>query len=576
MLTRLTIRNFKRFEEVNIDLGQAVVFIGPNNSGKTSALQALALWQLGLRKWLEKRPNPGKDSLKRPGVAVNRRDIASVPVFDANLLWRNLHVRDVSKRNGKQETRNVRIDILVEGAGSSGAWQCGLEFDYANQESIYCRPLRLSDSRNPERMAVPANAAEIKVAYLPPMSGLADREFVKQPGELGFLIGQGKTADVLRNLCFQVMRAQPDAWRRISGSVERLFGLRLHDPHLFPERSEILMSYSERSVELDLSSAGRGVQQTLLLLAFLALNRNSVLLLDEPDAHLEILRQRQIYNVLTEAAAEQGSQIIAASHSEVLLNEAAGRDLVIAFLGRPHPIGDRGSQISKSLKEIGFDQYYQAEQRGWVLYLEGSTDLTVLRTFARLLDHPAAAHLDQPFVKYIANDPQQGRQHFYGLLEAKRDLSGFLLCGRLDRQLQSSGGLLERCWRRREIENYFCTVDALLRFAAEAAKEYSAGPLYTPPVTEAWTEAMRRCLDDLVPRVALRDANDQYWRDEKASALLDRLFERFYAEIGLPNLFRKADYHRIAEMMKPDEIDPEVKEVLDDIVTAAGRANPFE
>ena len=41
MLTKLTIRNFKRFDEVEIELGNAVVFIGPNNSGKTTALQAL-------------------------------------------------------------------------------------------------------------------------------------------------------------------------------------------------------------------------------------------------------------------------------------------------------------------------------------------------------------------------------------------------------------------------------------------------------------------------------------------------------------------------------------------------------
>jgi len=49
MLTRLQIRNFKRFPEADIPLGRSVVFIGPNNSGKTSALQALALWDVGMR-----------------------------------------------------------------------------------------------------------------------------------------------------------------------------------------------------------------------------------------------------------------------------------------------------------------------------------------------------------------------------------------------------------------------------------------------------------------------------------------------------------------------------------------------
>jgi predicted ATP-dependent endonuclease of OLD family len=48
MLTRLTVRNFKRFGEVQIELGNPVVLIGPNNSGKTTALQVLALWDIGL------------------------------------------------------------------------------------------------------------------------------------------------------------------------------------------------------------------------------------------------------------------------------------------------------------------------------------------------------------------------------------------------------------------------------------------------------------------------------------------------------------------------------------------------
>ena len=129
---------------------------------------------------------------------------------------------------------------------------------------------------------------------------------------------------------------------------------------------------------LDLSCAGRGLQQTLLLLAHLYANPKTVLLLDEPDAHLEVLRQRQIYQLLTDVAARQGSQIIAASHSEVVLNEAANRDVVIAFVGPPHRIDDRGQQVLKALTDIGFDQYYQAELKGWALYLEGSTDLAIL------------------------------------------------------------------------------------------------------------------------------------------------------------------------------------------------------
>ena len=83
MLTRLRLRNFKRFEDVDIELGRAVILVGPNNSGKTTALQALALWDIGVRRWNEKRKGETSPS-KRPGVAINRRD-AIQPAFDALL-----------------------------------------------------------------------------------------------------------------------------------------------------------------------------------------------------------------------------------------------------------------------------------------------------------------------------------------------------------------------------------------------------------------------------------------------------------------------------------------------------------
>ncbi len=55
MLSKIIIKNFKCFDNVEIELASPVIFIGRNNLGKTSALQALALWEIGVRRWNEKR-----------------------------------------------------------------------------------------------------------------------------------------------------------------------------------------------------------------------------------------------------------------------------------------------------------------------------------------------------------------------------------------------------------------------------------------------------------------------------------------------------------------------------------------
>ena len=591
MLTKLTIRNFKRFEEVEIELGSAVVLIGPNNSGKTSAMQALALWDIGLRRWLERRSG-GSAPEKRPGVTVNRRDLVAIPVPNANLLWRDLHTRHVHTVDGRQRTDNVCIDVVVEGtnsgpppdgdpeqgtsdigeAGEVGCpWRCGLEFDYANQESFYCRPLRLERGPVPPRMPVPDQARAVKVAYLPPMSGMASAETRLDPGSINVRIGEGRTAEVLRNLCFRIHGESPDVWDDLKERIDRLFGVELDEPLYVEERGEITMRYRERGIWLDLSSSGRGLQQTLLILAYLYSNPGAVLLLDEPDAHLEILRQREIYALVRELAEASGSQIVAASHSEVLLAEAAGTDTVIAFVGKPHRIDDGGSQVAKALSRIGFNQYLQAELVGWVVYLEGSTDLAILKAFARRLGHEVAARaLERPFVQYVGDRLSSAELHFHGLREACPALRGIALLDKLPEKVGADDGLERQAWRKREIANYLCSRSALEGWAADSARREASGPLFEEAEAERRVEAMRASIAE-VEEASAKSGRPSPWDDgAKASAeLMAPLFEAYARRLGQANLMSKANFHRLAEFVPEDEIDPEVVEKLDAIVRVA-------
>jgi len=574
VLTSLRVKNFKRLEDVEIELGRTVVFVGPNNSGKTTALQALALWEAGLRKWVEKRS--AKDTPeKRPGVTINRRDLIAVPVPDANLLWRDLHVRAGQRRNGKlTDTRNIRIDILVSGVTDGASWECGFEFDYANQESFYCRPLRVNEEPQSARMAVPVLAAPVSVAFLPPMSGMAATEDRLQEGTVNVRIGEGRTAEVLRNLCF-VISSAPDqtSWAALVSQIEELFGVTLNPPQFIQERGEITMSYRERGTELDLVSSGRGLQQTLLLLAHLYTHPKSVLLLDEPDAHLEILRQRQIYRILTETAEAQECQVIAASHSEVLLEEAAERDIVVAFVGKPHRIDNRTGQVLKSLRAIGFDQYYQAEQTGWVLYLEGPTDLAVLQGFARLLDHPARHLLEQPFVHYVANQPSKARDHFFGLREAKPDLVGAAIFDSIAQELSDSGPLFQVKWRRREIENYLCYPETLLAYSEHI--EGGPGELFEGALRDNQRAAMQEAIAQVSAALKVLGRPDPFGAEVKASDdFLAPLFQSYFEKLGLRNLMQKTNYHVLTKFVPRERIDPEIVEKLDLIVRVAGQARP--
>jgi hypothetical protein len=303
-------------------------------------------------------------------------------------------------------------------------------------------------------------------------------------------------------------------------------------------------------------------------------NPNSVLLLDEPDAHLEILRQRQIYQLLTDVARTNGNQVIAASHSEVLLNEAAGRDLVIAFVGKPHAITDRGSQVMKALEEIGFEQYYQAEQTGWVLYLEGSTDLAILRAFADRLGHKKAMeYLARPFVHYVGNRPPEVQKHFQGLREAVGQLKAVAIFDRLERPLPNDLADIGLTWQKREIENYFCYPETLEAYARQSAKASAAGPLFSEAEAERRVAAMRESIAELETALKTLGKGSPWHADTKVSDdFLVPLFQNYFKRLQIPNLMAKRNFYELAFFVPREKIDREIGEKLDAIVKVAATA----
>jgi hypothetical protein len=391
-------------------------------------------------------------------------------------------------------------------------------------------------------------------------------------GRINVLIGEGQTAQVLRNLCHGICTERAGSWKVLKAQMTDLFGVELLEPEYIAERGEILMSYQERSgITLDLSSAGRGLQQTLLLLAYLHLNPGAILLLDEPDAHLEILRQRQVYNLLQQLGHDLDCQIIAASHSEVVLNEAIERDKVVAFVGKPHTVA-RSQQVQKALQQYGFEHYYQAEEKGWVLYLEGSTDLSILQQWAGILGHPAKRALAMPFVHYIqSNEPGKARDHFYALREANERIRGVALFDHIPNPLNDSPFLLELMWQRREIENYLSSEAILVRYVA--GPEIEANDMFQGEERDQRIAAMRRCIASIEQAVATLGRPSVWSAEIKATDdFLEPVF-KLYAESMKSTVLRKTRFHELASVMRPEEIAPEIVEKLDAIWAVA---EPFE
>ena len=593
LLHYLEIQNFKRFgDKQRIELDHPTVLIGPNNCGKTTAIQAIALWSQAVKTWHDSKGKaPPKE---RTSTSLNRLNIVSVPVQRTRYFWHNTNVRSGNKDIPLVVTLGVLHDNKIE--------SITMRFRNQGDELIYCTP----DDATLARPELIAAAARLRIELLYPMSGLETEEPILQPGRIDVLLGQGQTAQVLRNLSLLVYKHSPEDWDQIVKLMMRLFAVKLGKPQE-TARGSIDLFYRQDGVKefLDIALPGRGFQQMLLLFAYLYYHRRSVLLIDEPDAHLEILRQKQVYVLLREIASKNESQVILVTHSEVILEEALDHNLTLFLEGHADDLAAK-TNIRNALKHYGADHYVRAKQRGYVLYVEGSTDLDILRALAHRLHHPAADSWDERInAFYVQNnfpDPDldaelervEGgfgvtpQKHFFALRDMIPELAGLAILDNdgKGRQGSDEGGLRTAYWNRYEGENYFVTPHVLKAYAKQ---EYSDMPLFGQ-----FGRDIDEVLDALILEYIFSDRSRDFatWRglDAEAARLLwearteriklsdfaEEFFRRLADRLGHAMLLRKGELHRLVEFTDPLSIPEEVSEKLDLMTELFAAARPGE
>jgi ABC-type cobalamin/Fe3+-siderophores transport system ATPase subunit len=401
MITSIKIENFKKLECVSFPTSSSVVLIGPNNSGKSTLFQALCLWEMGVRSYISAKQQGKLDAQKR--ATLNRKDLLNSPVEDAGFLWTG---KDIHK---------AILSVELTGENEGNEWSCRAEFYYDNAESFSCEL-----KTGLEEVTKLYNEGKgIHFGFLQPMSGISTSEDKLTQGSIDRKLGEGKTAEVLRNICYDILypdiasKYNPnaeDSWEKLCAAVKSMFGASLELPEYIKSTGLIRLDYTENGVRYDISSGGRGFLQTILLFAYIFANPNTVLLLDEPNTHLEVIRQREVFQRINKIASETNSQIFIASHSEVVLEEAAEASKVIALIeNQAIPLNASSKSqsvryIKKALTEIGWEKYYLAKAKGHVLYLEGSTDREMLCEFASKLKHKVEPLLRSANVHYTANN----------------------------------------------------------------------------------------------------------------------------------------------------------------------------
>ena len=365
MIRRFTIEGFKRFERTTaIDLDDVTVLVGANNSGKSTILQALTLFQYCVEMTRGTNgPEPGRLALVRRTVSPD--EFGVLPVADPADLWPHGRVRT----KGRPNPLSLRAEF--DNAATIG-FQLQMSYNrFSIVPSVTGRWREAVDGR------------EIRI--IPLFSGFSPREEYLTPPARRDRMRLQRHGEMVRNLLWDLREHAGPRWNTLQDVLKELFPESAVSVRFDLEVDRFLnATYRDRVLrrERDVMTAGSGFHQALQIFASVLAPGAGTVLLDEPDAHLHARLQEQLVRVLARLAREEPAQFILATHSPQLLGAAPEGTVRVCMDGRVAPLPVR----PELLEELGAVEHMEIVPLlagRAVVFVENKRDRNLLQDFAR-------------------------------------------------------------------------------------------------------------------------------------------------------------------------------------------------
>jgi Fe-S cluster assembly ATPase SufC len=488
MIKKLTLRNFKNVGQQVYAFDRFDLLVGPNNSGKSTILQALAIWQFCVDEFRRSKRTGST------GTQVVLPNFTALPVPEFNLLWKDRVDRQYPVRDGTKKQEYILIGISVEWLRANDTiGSFGIELRYHSPQTIYAIPM---DGWKIFREFNEAGDLP-RIAYVPPFSGLEPAEKWMDVSPIRQQIGKGQPGGVLRNLLLQVSNIAhrgrgdkpPADWQELASIIERWFSVKIHEPEYNSATDvNITVEYQQHGKRYDIISGGSGFHQTLTLLAFFYGYHPSTILLDEPDAHLHVNLQREILDYFKRKSLDCSVQFLIATHAEELARGVDATQIVSLLSGTPKRIQSTPTLL-RAMADVANEEITRLQASSYILYVEGESDERILRAWAE----PCGATLVMDKFCFHAmagggnaNMKARADEHFAALKEIIPAVRRMMLFDYDDAESAfhpnaDNPALAE--WTRRNIENYLLVPDAWKRAVLKETGRDSPD-LFTTPLLQ--------------------------------------------------------------------------------------------
>lgn len=437
-ITSVRFTRYKAFHNFQLSLQDFNVLVGPNNAGKSTIIGAFRILAEGLRRARARNPEP-IDVRGYTGWG-HRLNIADLPIASENIFY------------DYDESEPAQISFRLSNGNH-------LKLHFPEQGACYLIPE--STGKFPRTTAAFKSDFDVDIGFVPILGPVDQKErlFEKEAARLA-LLSSGASRN-FRNIWFHY----PEGFDRFRALVQSTWpGMDIEKPETTGSR-ELAMFCPEERYPREICWAGYGFQVWCQMLTHIVkANASSLLVIDEPDIYLHSDLQRQLVALLYEL----GPDILIATHSTEIIAECEPTSLlnVNKKNASAHRVKDV-SQLKRVFEALGSNlnpTLTQLAKTKRVLFVEGM-DFQVLSVFARTLGQQRVANRadfavvqTQGFNPKRAIDLATGIDSTVGGRVARAVL--------LDRDYRSTGeveeikaelekqGFFTTIHKRKEIENY--------------------------------------------------------------------------------------------------------------------------
>jgi len=312
------IKNFKSFGDIKIEFNsQLNLFTGVNNSGKTTILEAIALWS----ECFDKIINRSKKGEYRLGYSSNYhktyfdyRHIQSIRTTSYKDIFYNLNVKNKIELTMKVVSNSDSIDIgfIIENASGSN-----YKIYLSNYSSFDYQLFNRFFDKFPN---------PITTIFSSPIANLNPIEEFRTQPQIKDKLQQRDSVSVLRN---RLIRLDEDDYYKFVSTLSHILSDKKDDITFNTNsniKNDVCIDYditlNSKDIAKNLSLVGSGTLQIIEILLSLYENRKdlNIILLDEPDSHIHRDIQKRLMRVLTNFSSN--IQIFISTHNESLIRSS--------------------------------------------------------------------------------------------------------------------------------------------------------------------------------------------------------------------------------------------------------------